>query len=345
MITQQAPTPMSPEVQTPVWAGIIGLGHALPPRVVTNSDLEKQVDTTDAWIRSRTGIEKRHIADLPQCSSHLGAEAGLQALEDAGLAPEQLDLIIVATVTPDTSMPCTACRIQQALGAQRAGAFDLSIACSGFVYALTVAEQYVVSGTVNNVLVIGVDTLSRITNWEDRSTCVLFGDAAGAAVVARVEEGTGLLGFHLGADGGGGELLKIPAPGGSMPGNRQSLSQADCSIQMDGPQVYRFAVEVMTRATERALEQAGLTIEDVDLLVPHQANLRILEGAAKRLGLQRDKVFVNVDRYGNTSSGSVPLALWEARQGGRIQPGDVVAATGFGGGLAWSSVVLRWASY
>ncbi len=323
-------------------AGILGIGHAAPTRVVTNEQMEQLVETSAEWIESRTGIRERRLAEEDVCSSDLGLAAARQALEDAHLSPAEIDLIIVATLTPDMFMPATACIIQEKLGAKRAGAFDLAVACSGFVYALAVADQFVRTRAVRNVLVVGADTLSRVTNFEDRSTCVLFGDGAGAVVVGPVEEGSGILSFELGSDGSGGDLLIIPAGGGKKPGSTYELTRPECCIQMEGKPVYRFAVSAIGEAAVKALEKAGLTADDVTLFIPHQANLRIIEGAAKRLGVPMERVFVNVDRYGNTSNASIPIALWEARQEGRLKEGDVVVVVGFGGGLAWAAAVLRW---
>lgn len=323
-------------------AGIKGLGHAVPPRVVSNAEMESIVDTSAEWIETRTGIRERRLAEADVCSSDLGLEAGRKALQDAGIAPEEVDLVIVATLTPDTFMPATACIVQEKLGCKNAGAFDLAVACSGFVYALAVADQMVRTSTMKNVLVIGADTLSRVTNFADRSTCVLFGDGAGAAVVGQVEEGQGILAFDLGSDGSGGDLLIIPGGGGRKPGSRHLLTREECCIQMAGKLVYRFAVQAIGDTAGAALGRAGLSSDDVALFIPHQANSRIIEGAAKRLGVPMERVFVNVDRYGNTSNASIPLALYEARQEGRIKPGDVVVVVGFGGGLAWASAVLRW---
>lgn len=323
-------------------AGIKGIGHAVPPRVVTNQEMEQLVDTSAEWIETRTGIRERRIAEAEVCSSDLGLEAGRRALEDAGLPPEQVDLVIVATLTPDMFMPATACIVQEKLGCNRAGAFDLAVACSGFVYALAVADQMVRTGTMKNVLVIGADTLSRVTNFADRSTCVLFGDGAGAVVVGEVEEGEGILSFDLGADGSGGDLLIIPGGGGKKPGSRYALTREECCIQMEGKPVYRFAVQAIGDTALAAVDRAGIKPEEVALFIPHQANSRIIEGAAKRLGVPMERVFVNVDRYGNTSNASIPIALYEARQAGRMKKGDVVVVVGFGGGLAWASAVLRW---
>ncbi len=323
-------------------AGIKGIGHAVPPRVVTNREMETIVDTSAEWIETRTGIRERRLAEGHVCSSDLGLEAGRRALEDAGLRPEEIDLVIVATLTPDTFMPATACIIQEKLGCKRAGAFDLAVACSGFVYALAVADQFVRTGVMKHVLVVGADTLSRVTNFADRSTCVLFGDGAGAVVVGPVAEGDGILSFDLGSDGGGGDLLVIPGGGGKKPGSRHALTREECCIQMEGKMVYRFAVQAIGDTAISALQRAGLGPDDVHLFIPHQANSRIIEGAAKRLGVPMERVFVNVDRYGNTSNASIPIALYEAREAGRMKAGDIVSVVGFGGGLAWASAVLRW---
>lgn len=317
--------------------GILGLGHGLPGKVLSNKDLESVVETSDQWVRERTGIRERRIAAPEQCASHLGTEAALQALADAKLDPDQLDLIICATLTPDTPMPCTACRIAHEIGATRAGAFDLSIACSGFAYGLTVAQQFVANGNARHILVIGAETLSRVTNYTDRSTCVLFGDGAAAAVVGQCPDGYGILGFHFGADGSGTELLNIPG-GAGIP----LRGPHDHTIYMAGKGVFRFAIQAMGEACSRALENAGIPVQEVSLFVPHQANQRIIEAASRRLGVSMDRVYMNIERYGNTSSASVPLALYEARDEGRIHPGDVVVTVGFGGGLAWSALVIRW---
>ncbi|MCE7872176.1 ketoacyl-ACP synthase III [bacterium CPR1] len=330
----------SKQLQQP--AGILGIGHAAPTRVVTNEQMEQLVETSAEWIESRTGIRERRLADENVCSSDLGLEAARQALSDARLRPDEIDLIIVATLTPDMLMPATACIIQEKLGARKAGAFDLAVACSGFVYALAVADQFVRTRAVRNVLVVGADTLSRVTNFQDRSTCVLFGDGAGAVVIGPVEEGSGILSFELGSDGSGGDLLIIPAGGGKKPGSVYELTRPECCIQMEGKPVYRFAVSAIGEAAVKALEKSGLTADEVTVFIPHQANLRIIEGAAKRLGVPMERVFVNVDRYGNTSNASIPIALWEARQEGRLKKGDVVVVVGFGGGLAWAAAVLRW---
>lgn len=322
--------------------GILAVSHHTPERVVTNKDLEKELDTTDEWIKSRTGISERRIAADGETSSSLGAKAALRALELAGVRPEELDLIVAATMTPDTLLPAVACRIQAAIGAKNAGAFDVSIACSGYAYALSMGMSYISSGLAKKVLVVGADVMSRVMNWKDRGTCVLFGDGAGAAVLGQVQDGYGLLAQDLGADGSGGEHLTIPAGAGAKPPQQGNTSGADFTLQMNGPEVFRFAVHAMGRSAVRAAEKAGLKSADIALFVPHQANFRIIESAAKRLGVGMDRVFVNLDRYGNTSCGSIPIALSEAVQAGRIKDGDHIVLVGFGGGLAWASLVMRW---
>ncbi len=322
--------------------GILAVSHYAPERVVTNKDLESKLDTTDEWIRSRTGIRERRIADDDETSSTLGAKAALLALSKAGIAPEELDLVVAATMTPDTVLPAVACRIQAAIGAKNAGAFDVSVACSGYAYALSMGMSYISSGLAKKVLVVGADVMSRVMNWNDRGTCVLFGDGAGAAVLGPVQDGYGLLGQDLGADGSGGDHLTIPAGAGARPPAEGALEGEEFTLQMNGPEVFRFAVHAMGRSAVRATEKAGLKSEDIALFVPHQANFRIIESAAKRLGVSMDRVMVNLDRYGNTSCGSIPIALSEALDAGRVKDGDYLVIVGFGGGLAWASLVLRW---
>ncbi len=322
-------------------AGITGVGSYLPEKVLTNFDLEKIVDTTDEWIRTRTGIVERRIAEDDQPTSDLAYIAAKRALEDANVNPEDLDLIICATVTPDYFFPATACIIQDRLGAKNAAAFDMEAGCSGFVYALTIATQFIQTGFYKKVLVLGAETLSKITNWKDRSTCVLFGDGAGAAVVEAVEEG-GILGMNLGCIGSGGKFLDMPAGGSRRPASVASVEEDAHYIRMDGNQVYRFAVKAMGKAAKNALENAGLTAEDVDFMVPHQANTRIIDGAAKRLKLPLEKVFINLPKYGNTSGASIPIALDEAYREGKFKKGDNIVLVGFGAGLTWASVVMQW---
>jgi len=313
-------------------AGILGAGSSVPPRVVTNGDLAARMETSDEWIASRTGIRSRHFADPGVLTSDLAADAARNALAHAGLSALDVDLIIVASSTPDYpgSFPSTAAVVQHKLGAARAAAFDLGAVCSGFAYALHVAAQMVMSGANSRVLVIGAETLSPLLNWDDRSTAVLFGDGAGAVVVGEVSEG-GYLGGVLGADGSGGPLLCVPRSG-DCPG----------TIFQNGKEVYKFAVTIMGEIALQAVEAAGLSPSDIDFLIPHQANIRIIDKAAERMGLPREKVIVNLDRYGNTSAASIPLALDEAVKSGRIQPGHLLVFVGFGAGLTWGANVVRW---
>lgn len=322
--------------------GILGTGSYLPEKILTNFDLEKIVDTNDEWIVSRTGIRERRVADKTMASSDLAYEASLKAIESAGISPEEIDLIIVATVTPDTAFPSTACILQDRLGAKKAAAFDLSAACTGFLYGVTTAAQFIKNGYYKYALVIGVECLTKIVNWEDRNTCVLFGDGAGAIVMGPTDEGFGFLSYELGADGSGGELLQQPGGGSRIPASIESVQAKQHFVTMNGGEVFKFAVRVMEQVSESVLKKAGLTKEDVDLLVPHQANLRIIEAARKRLGLTQEKVVVNVDKYGNMSSASIPVALDEAFRNQRINRGDTIVLVGFGGGLTWAGSVVRW---
>ncbi|MFV9567411.1 beta-ketoacyl-ACP synthase III [Thermoanaerobacter mathranii] len=323
-------------------AGILGTGSYVPEKVLTNSDLEKMVDTSDEWITTRTGIKERRIADPSQAASNLGIEAARKALEDAKIAPSEIDMIIVATVTPDMNFPSTACIIQANLGASNAAAFDISVGCSGFIYGLAIAQQFVETGMYNKILVIGAETLSKITNWKDRNTCVLFGDGAGAAVVGRVESGYGILSTYLGADGTGGKHLYMPAGGSRMPASEETVKKNLHTIFMEGQEVFKFAVKVMDSATIEALNRCGLKPEDIDMLIPHQANTRIIEAARKRLKLSDDKVYINLDKYGNTSAASVAIALDEAYRKGLIKKGDIILTVAFGAGLTWGSSVIKW---
>ncbi|WP_342566046.1 beta-ketoacyl-ACP synthase III [Paenibacillus sp. FSL R7-0345] len=322
--------------------GIIGTGKYVPEQILTNSDLEKIVETNDEWIVSRTGIRERHIAAPHEATSDLAYEAALKALESAGMKAEDLDLIIIATITPDTSFPSTACILQDKLGAKSAAAFDLSAACSGFVYSLATATSFIKTGMYNNALVIGADTLSRITDYTDRNTCVLFGDGAGAVILGEVPEGRGFQSFDLGAEGAGGSLLKLEAGGSRLPASNQTIEDKKHFIYMNGREVFKFAVRVMGTATERVLTKAGLSKENIDLFVPHQANIRIIQSAMQRLDLPEEKCVINVDRYANTSAASIPLALVEAAEEGRMKEGDTVLMVGFGGGLTWGASVLIW---
>jgi len=324
--------------------GILGTGSYLPEKVLTNLDLEKMVDTSDEWIVSRTGIRERRIASPEQASSDLAYEASVKALKKAGITADQLDLIVVATVTPDMMFPSTACLLQDRLGASKAAAFDLSAACTGFIYSLATAAKFIESGMYRYILVVGVESLSKITDWEDRNTCVLFGDGAGAAVLGPVEEGSGFLSFVLGSDGSGGVHLNLKAGGSRLPASIETVTNKQHYIYMNGREVFKFAVRVMNSATDEAIEQAGIRKEQIDFLVPHQANIRIIESAIERLGLSEEKVIVNLDRYGNMSSASIPVALDEAIEAGKIQEGNHLLLVGFGGGLTWASTVIKWST-
>jgi 3-oxoacyl-[acyl-carrier-protein] synthase-3 len=325
---------------------IVGWGKYLPERVLTNDDLSRMVDTSDEWIRTRTGVSERRIAGDGETTSSLAIQAAWAALESATVSPAQLDLIIVATATPDYVFPATACLVQDALGATKAAAFDLSAGCTGFVYALGVAADMIAAqdgpGKTGTALVIGAEVLSRITDWTDRSSCVLFGDGAGAVVLRADDSQGGILSTVLGADGSGGELLCLPAGGSAEPCSHRTVSERLHYLRMRGREVFRFAVRAMPDATQRALEKAELTVADLDLLVPHQANRRILEAAAKALDLPAEMIYSNLELYGNTSAASVPIALCEAVEQGVIQRDDVVVCVGFGAGLTWGATALRW---
>jgi 3-oxoacyl-[acyl-carrier-protein] synthase-3 len=323
-------------------AGIVGVGSYAPTRRLTNSELEKMVDTSDEWIRTRTGISERRICEDGFPTSEIAIIAARRAIAQAGISPEDIDLIICATVTPDMMFPATACIIQDKLGASRAAAFDLEAGCSGFMYALAVGTQFIESGAYETILVCGADSLTKITDWDDRNTCVLFGDGGGAMVLRRAEEGYGVLSFQLGADGSGGELLKMPAGGSLMPASRDTVDRHLHTIKMAGNEVFKFAVKVMGEAAVKALEKAHIRPDEVQCFIPHQANMRIIEAAARRLGIGMDRVFVNLAKYGNTSCGSIPLALGEALELGRIKKGDIIVMVGFGAGLTWASNVMRW---
>jgi 3-oxoacyl-[acyl-carrier-protein] synthase-3 len=322
--------------------GITGVGMAVPERVLTNADLEKMVDTTDEWIRTRTGIQERHISEPGEASSDYAIKAARKAMEMAGVTPDQVDLIVIGTVTPDTTFPSTACIVQDALGCTNAAAFDISAACPGFLYGTVVAQQMVTTGMYNCALVVGVEMLSKLTDWEDRNTCVLFGDAAGAAIIQPVSEGRGILASVLGAEGAGGAHLKLPAGGSRQPASAETVANRQHYIQMNGQEVYKFAVRVMNEATVQVLEKAGIALDDLDLLIPHQANIRIIEGAMKRLKIGPERVVINLDRYGNTSSASIPICLCEALAEGRLKEGDEVVMVSFGAGLVWAAVAMRW---
>lgn len=306
-------------------AGVVGIGRFVPEKIVTNTDLEKIMDTSDEWIKTRTGIEERRIADEKTDTSDMAFEAAKKAIEHAEISPEEIDLILVATVTPDTPFPSVSCMIQERLGATNAAAMDISAACAGFMYGMVTAKQFIESGSYKYVLVVGVEKLSKITNWEDRGTAVLFGDGAGAVVMGQVSENRGILAFELGADGTGGKHL-----------------YQDEYIIMNGREVFKFAVRQMGESSIHVLEKAGLTKEDVDLLVPHQANIRIMEASRQRLDLPLEKMSKTVHKYGNTSAASIPISIVEELEAGKIKDDDVIVMVGFGGGLTWGAIALRW---
>lgn len=325
------------------YAHITGWGKALPDRVVTNDELAQIVDTNDEWIRTRTGIRQRRVAiDPEETTASLGTRAAREALEKADLPAAKLDLIICATSSPEHIFPSTASLIQDALGATHAGAFDLSAACSGFVYGLAMARGMIASGQANNVLVVGAETLSRIVDWSDRNTCVLFGDGSGAVVLQASATPGGILSTVLGSDGSGGDLLSVPAGGSKQPATLETVAAGEHFIKMDGRAVFRFATRVMADATREALAKAGLGVEDVDLVIPHQANERIIRLSMKQLGLPEEKVFMNLQYYGNTSTASVPIALCEAIEQERVHPNDNIVMVGFGAGLTWAATVIKW---
>jgi 3-oxoacyl-[acyl-carrier-protein] synthase-3 len=321
--------------------GITGIGAYAPSRVLTNADLERMVDTTDEWITTRTGIRERHIAEPGQAASDLALPAARDALAEAGLEGEDIDLVVVATATPDMLFPATAAILADELGARKAAAYDLLAGCTGFVYALSQAYGALATGLSKRALVVGTETLSKITNWQDRSTCILFGDGAGATVVEPVAEG-GILGFELGADGSGGPDLCVPAGGSRTPATAEALEQELQFIKMRGQEVFRFATRVMVTSAEELLAECGAGVEDVDLYVPHQANKRIIDHAVKNLGLDSERVFMNIDRYGNTSSASIPLCLAEARDQGLLEDGTRVLMSAVGAGLTWGSAYMTW---
>ncbi|MFS0613697.1 beta-ketoacyl-ACP synthase III [Lederbergia ruris] len=306
-------------------AGVIGIGKYVPKEVLTNKDLEQMMDTSDEWIRTRTGIEERRIASDDINTSDMAYEAAKQALDDAGVLPEEIDMVMVATVTPDRPFPTVSCILQDRLGCKNAAAMDLSAACAGFMYGMITAKQFIETGSYKNILVVGAEKLSKITDWNDRNTAVLFGDGAGAVVIGPVAEDKGILSFELGSDGSGGKYL-----------------YQDQYITMNGREVFKFAVRKMGDASVNVIEKAGLTKDDVDFLIPHQANIRIMESSRERLELPEEKMSKSIHKYGNTSSASIPLSLYDDLESGKIKDGDIVVMVGFGGGLTWGAIAMKW---
>lgn len=321
--------------------GIVGLGAYLPEKTLTNSDLEKMVDTNDEWIKTRTGISQRRIASPEMATSDLAVLAANSAIKNSGIKKEDIGLIIVATVTPDMMMPSTACFVQAKLGIKEAACYDLNAACSGFIFAVIAASQYIANNTYKYALVIGAEVLSRFVDWEDRSTCILFGDGAGACILGKVSE-PGILSAHTGGDGTHAHLLKIPAGGSRLPMSHKALDDKLGFLKMEGNEIFKIAVRAMADAAEKALSKAGLSCKDVDCLIPHQANIRIIDATIKKLGISKDKVFLNIAEYGNMSAASTAVALCEAVAKGKIKKGDILVIVAFGGGLTWGAIVLKW---
>jgi len=326
------------------FAHVTGWGMAAPDRVLTNDDLAQMVDTSDDWIISRTGISERHIAEKGETTATLAIAAARRALESTHITANDIDLIIVATSTPEYIFPSTACIVQDQIGATNAGAFDLSAACTGFIYAVNMAAQAIRSGSIENALVIGAETLSRFTNWEDRDTCVLFGDGAGAFVLQASDRPGGILTCIMRSDGSGESLLSIPAGGSKLPATHETVDKKQHMIQMNGREVFRFATRVMASATREAVSLAGWDLDDVTWVIPHQANMRIINTAARGLRMPIEKFVINLSSYGNTSTASIPIAACEALQSGRIQDGDRLVLVGFGAGLTWGAMTLEWVS-
>jgi 3-oxoacyl-[acyl-carrier-protein] synthase-3 len=323
-------------------ATVLGLGVYVPPHVLTNHDLARMVDTSDEWIVERTGIRTRHVAPPESATSDLAVPAAEEALRSSGLAANDVDLVICATTMPDMILPATACLVQDRIGANRAGAFDLLAACSGFVYGVIVGSQMIASGAARHVLVVGAEVLSKIVDWTDRTLCVLVGDGAGAAVLGPSVRGRGVHSVVVGADGSAGEVLKMPAGGTRLPASPETVAQGLHYVRMDGRALFKLAVQVVPEAIAEVVQKAGWSLEEIDWIVPHQANRRIIEAVARSLDLPFDRFICNIDRYGNTSSASVPIALWEACRDGRIRDGDRVVLVAFGGGFTWAACALTW---
>ncbi len=322
---------------------IAGTGSYLPEKILTNDDLAKRVDTSDEWIFSRTGIKERRIASDAEATSDLATNAARKAMEQAGVEAEELDLIIVATISPDTFFPATACYVQKNLGAKNAVCFDVSAACSGFLYAMTIARQFISTRSANKVLIIGAEKLSSMVNWEDRNTCVLFGDGAGAAVITRADDGdSGVLSTLMGSDGNQTDILVVPGGGSACPITPDNAEQRLNTISMQGREVYRYAVTAMRRACDQVLADANLKPDDIAMVIPHQANLRIIDAIRERLNVPKEKMFVNLEKYGNTSAAAIAIALDEANRTGAIKRGDKIVLVAFGAGLTWAAAAIQW---
>lgn len=321
--------------------GIIGIGEYLPKKVLTNADLERMVDTSDEWITTRTGIKERRIAAAGEATSDMAIQASREALKSADLKPQDIELIIVATVTPDMPFPSTAAILQNSLGAKHAAAFDISAACAGFVYGVSIAHQFIARGSYKNALVIGAEKLSAVTDWEDRNTCVLFGDGAGAVVLSEVKSG-GILATYLGCDGSKTGLLNIPAGGSRLPASHATVDKRMHYVKMQGNELFKIAVRTMTDAAKEVLKRASLTFSDVDLIIPHQANSRIIMAVAQKLGIAEEKVYLNIEKRGNISAASTATALSEAVKEGRVKKGDIILLDAFGAGLVWAAILIKW---
>jgi 3-oxoacyl-[acyl-carrier-protein] synthase-3 len=323
-------------------ASITGVGSFLPKKVLTNDDLSKMLDTTDEWITKRTGIKERRIVENEVAASDLAIEASLRALDDANVLPSEIDLIIAATITPDCLVPSTACFIQEKIGAKNAGAFDLLAACSGFVYALSIAKGFVASGAMKTVLVVGTECLSKITDYTDRSTCILFGDGAGAVVVQRGNGKKEIVTTYLGSDGSQADLLTLPAGGSKLPASQATIESRSHYIQLKGKELFKTAINNMVSMITKAATENNMQVEDFDMIIPHQSNIRIIDAAMERLKQPREKAYINIDRYGNTSAASIPIALDEIDKGDMLKPGDSVLLVAFGGGLTWGTAFIKW---
>jgi 3-oxoacyl-[acyl-carrier-protein] synthase III len=329
-------------METKIKATITGTGSYLPAKILTNADLEKMVETSDEWITTRTGVKERRLAAKEEAASDLGAEAARRALKEAKLKAEDIDCLIVATITGDMPFPATACFIQNLIGAKNAAAFDISAACTGFIYALSIGKAYVESKTYKKILIVAVDLLSRITDWTDRGTCVLFGDGAGAVVLEPTTSDQGIISIYVGADGSLTHLLHQPAGGSRTPATEKTVKEKQHYIKMSGNEIFKLAVTAMLDSARKALDQAGLKCEDIKLLIPHQANIRIIDATAKRLKLPVEKIFVNIQKYGNMSGATTAVGLDEAYHEGRIKKGDYVELVAFGAGLTWGAAVIKW---